>query len=131
MNNLTANRRQIEKMKTVSYREQPDFYGLFELEKDGKIVYTRFRQNNQLIALKPHLVGLNFFEDIAGFENKSAFKHLFENFYAGNQFSDNFLFDCTFDGEIVPIRVMMLKAYSTSCLKPPHIVILDIREYLK
>lgn len=110
--------------------EQLNHYGLFELERNGKIVYTRYRKNNQLIAVRPHLVGLNFFEDIADFENVTEFKCHFDNFFKSNQISDNFIFDCRFDSEIVPIRVMMLKAYSNSCMNPPNIVILDIREYL-
>lgn len=107
-----------------------NFFGLFELEKNGKILYMHFKNNKQFISLKPRPVELNFFENIAGFDNKAEFKSLFDNFYESNQNSDDCTFDCRFNNEIVPIRVMMLKAYGASCLKPPDIVILNIREYL-
>lgn len=117
-------------MDAVICREQLNYYGLFEIERNGKIIYTRYRKNNQLISMKPHFVGLNFFEDIADFKNVGELKRHFDIFFMSNQISNNFIFDCRFDEETVPIRIMMLKAYSDSCLTPSNIVILDIREYL-
>ncbi|HEY8560586.1 MAG TPA: hypothetical protein VIL74_09445 [Pyrinomonadaceae bacterium] len=101
--------------------------GLFELNNDGTVRYSRLRQNNELINADPEMVGHNFFEEIAGFENVRDLRRIFNNFVKSNKFTDNFVFDCQFPNETIRVRVMMVRAFENSYPKPADIVILDIR----
>jgi len=114
-------------MNFASYLTAANSSGLFELKNDGTVLYSRFRQNNQLINSTNELVGHNFFEEIAGFENARELRLIFNNFVKSNQFTDNFVFDCQFDETTVPVRVMMVRAFENSYPNPGDIVILDIR----
>jgi hypothetical protein len=114
-------------MNFASYLTAANSSGLFELKNDGTVLYSRFRQNNQLINTSNELVGQNFFEEIAGFENAKDLRRLFNNFVKSNQFTDNFVFDCRFADKTVPVRVMLVRAFENSYPNPGDIVILDIR----
>ena len=114
-------------MKLASYLTSANSSGIFELNNDGTVLYSRFRQNNQLENPNSEMVGHNFFEDIAGFENARELRRIFNNFVKSNKFTDNFLFDCQFPDEKVRVRVMMVRAFENSYPNPADIVILDIR----
>jgi hypothetical protein len=83
--------------------------------------------NNQLLNSSPELIGHNFFEDVASFENAAELRRIFNNFIKSNKFTDNFIFDCRFADEIVRVRVMLVRAFENSYPNPADIVILDIR----
>ena len=100
---------------------------LFELKNDGTVLYSRLRKNNQLLNADAEIVGHNFFEDFAGFENVRDLRRLFNNFVKSNKFTDNFTFECRFPEEIVRVRVMLVRAFEKSYPKSADIVILDIR----
>ena len=83
--------------------------GLFKLDKSGTVLYSRFRRTNELLNLTKQLAGQNFFEDVARFENVKDFRHKFRDFVSGNEFTDNFVFDCRITGKTIPLRVMILR----------------------
>jgi hypothetical protein len=114
-------------MNLASYLRATNSSGLFELNNDGTVLYSRLRQNNQLINGNGEMVGHNFFEDLAGFENVRDLRRIFNNFVKSNKFTDNFIFDCRFPDETVRVRVMMVRAFENSFPNPADIVILDIR----
>jgi|SRR5215203_5626971 len=114
-------------MNLASYLTVTNSSGLFELNNDGTVLYSRFRKNNQLLNTNSEMVGHNFFEDIAGFENVRDLRRIFNNFVRSNKFTDNFIFECRFSEEVVPVRVMMVRAFENSFPNPADIVILDIR----
>jgi hypothetical protein len=114
-------------MNLASYLTATNSSGLFELNNEGTVRYSRFRQNNQLINANSEMVGHNFFEDIAGFENARELRGIFNNFVKSNKFTDNFVFDCRFPDETVRVRVMMVRAFENNYPNPEDIVILDIR----
>ena len=111
----------------ASYLTNTNSSGLFELNRDGTVLYSRFRLNNQLVNANSELVGHNFFDDVASFENARELRRIFNNFIKSNKFTDNFVFDCRFPEQVVRVRVMMVRAFENSFPNPSDIVILDIR----
>jgi hypothetical protein len=97
------------------------------LNDDGTVLYSRLRLNNELLNPDPEVVGLNFFEEIAAFDNVRDLRRIFNNFVKSNRFTDNFVFDCRFDHKVVRVRVMLVRAFENSYPNPADIVILDIR----
>lgn len=114
-------------MNFASYLTAGNSSGLFELSNDGIVLYSRFRRDNQLLNADADLVGHNFFEEIAVFENAGDLHRIFTNFIKSNKFTDNFVFDCRFAEETVRVRVMMVRAFENKYPDPSDIVILDIR----
>lgn len=114
-------------MSLAAYLTTANNSGLFELKNDGTVVYSRFRQNNKLVNSSSELVGSNFFEDVAGFENAAELRRIFNTFVKSNKFTENFVFDCRFTDQTVRVRVMMVRAFENSFPTKSDIVILDIR----
>ena len=114
-------------MSFASYLTTANSSGLFELKNDGTVLYSRFRQDSRLINTDPEMIGQNFFEEIAGFENVKALRQIFNNFVKSRQFTHNFVFDCRLGEQTVPVRVMMVHAYENNYSGQDDIVILDIR----
>lgn len=114
-------------MTLAAYLTTANNSGLFELKYDGTIIYSRFRQNNQLVNSNSEMIGCNFFDDVAGIENIQDLRRIFNNFVKSNKFTDNFVFDCRFAHEVVRVRVMLVRAIENSYPNPSDIVILDIR----
>ena len=114
-------------MNLASYLTATNSSGLFELNNDGTVLYSRLRQDNRLLNADTEIIGHNFFEEIAGFENVRDLRRIFNNFLKSNKFTDNFIFDCRFPNEVVRVRVMMVRAFENSYPNPADIVIMDIR----
>ena len=117
-------------MSLASFLTATNSSGLFELNNDGTVLYSRFRQNDRLINASTELVGHNFFEEVAGFENARELRRIFNNFVKSNKFTDIFIFECRFPDEVVRVRVMMVRAFENSYPNPEDIVIMDIRNGL-
>lgn len=116
-------------MNITDYFDSSTFIsGLFELDKSGTVLYSRFRRTNELLNLTEQLAGQNFFEDVARFENVNDFRHKFRNFVLGNEFTDNFVFDCQLIGKTIPLRVMILRTSEINHHETRDILILDIRK---
>jgi len=105
-----------------------ELFGLFELDTVGTVLYSRVRENNQLLNSKPDWVGQNYFEEVAPFENINEFRRRFTNFVKGRHSAESFTFDCRFQETIIPVKVLMSGAYEVSSSEPANIVILDIRK---
>ena len=114
-------------MNIASYLTAGNSSGLFELNNEGVVLYSRFRQNNQLLNADNNLVGHNFFDEIAVFENARDLRRIFNNFVKSNKFTDNFVFNCRFSEQTVRVRVMMVRAFENKYPNPSDNVILDIR----
>lgn len=115
-------------MNMTHYLDSANFIsGLFELDRTGTVLYSRFRRTNDLLNLTEQLAGQNFFDDVADFENVKDFRNKFMNFVSSRQFSDNFSFNCRLDGKNIPLRVMILRATEANHDETRDILIVDIR----
>jgi hypothetical protein len=114
-------------MNFAAYLTASNSSGLFELKNDGTVLYSRFRQNDRLLSGGDELIGHNFFEDVAGFENARELHRIFNSFVKSNKFTDNFIFECRYADETVRVRVMMVRAFENKFFDSSGIVIMDIR----
>lgn len=106
----------------------PNYVGIFELDIQGMILYSRQTQTNTNTLPSNYLVGQNFFEEIACFDNASDFHRRFKNFINSHNSKENFSFECRLIEGNVPIRVLMLRAKEKTESQTNDIVILDIRK---
>ena len=99
----------------------PNYLGIFELDMAGNVLYSRQAQSAEI-------VGQNFFDQVADFENAPDFRRRFRNFISSHNFKENFSFECRSMQGNFPVRVMMLRATEKSESRSSDIVILDIRK---
>lgn len=105
----------------------PLFVGIFELDSAGTVLYSRQSHPCPLVKRENPLVGQNFFENIADFENVPAFRHKFKNFFYSGHSTENFNFECRCRNKCYPVRVLMLRASEKNNNSSNEFVILDIR----
>ena len=103
-------------------------FGLYELSKDGTILYTRPRTNDGLSEPEETVVGRDFFRDICGCENIDDLRRHFRRFITGDQSVDTFTFECMFQQETVRANIFMTRAYEYDYDHAGGIVIMDIRQ---
>lgn len=106
----------------------PIYVGIFELDTVGTVLYSRQPQTNVHPEKPKYLVGQNFFEQVADFDNAPEFRRRFKNFISSHNFKENFSFEChSMEGNF-PVRVLMVRAKEKSESQSNDIVILDIRK---
>ena len=104
-----------------------EVFGLYELSKEGTILYSRPRSADGLHDAAQETVGQDFFRDIFVCRNNEDLRRHFRRFITGDQPVDTFVFDCLFDQEIVRAKVFMTRAYEHDLDHTGGIVIMDIR----
>jgi hypothetical protein len=115
-------------MRLVSTLTAKDLGGLFELDADGTVVYSRLRRNEEIPDTAPGAVGCNFFDEVAAFENVEDFRRRFRYFVKGSNSIENFNFDFRFEENAVPMRVMLVRVSETDHNENAHRIIVDIRK---
>lgn len=107
-------------------------FGLFELDANGTIIYSRDFSPLEISAAATTattLVGRNFFDEVASFKNVEEFRRHFKYFMRGSNARENFIFDCDFDEAVVPVKVKMAQiSERESDSNRTKLVIVDIRK---
>lgn len=106
-------------------------FGLFELDADGTIIYSRevSRLGYVAGATSAALIGRNFFDEVAPFKNVEEFRRHFKFFMRGSNSTENFTFDCRFDGAVVvPVKVKLAQISERESDERTKLVIVDIRK---
>ena len=108
--------------------ERPaDVFGLFELDDDGNVLYSRPRLDGQLGHGSNEMIGRNFFQEVATFENREELRRHFRRFVTGAEPADVFTFDCFYGNETVKAKVSMIRARESDLGHAAGIVIMDIK----
>jgi hypothetical protein len=105
----------------------PDFVGIFELDTEGNVLYSRNSAQGIQARKSTNLVGRNFFGQVADFENITDLRRRFREFVFGHSSAENFLFECRLNEETLPVRILMMRAREINEAQVANIVILDIR----
>src|SRR4030095_3685599 len=95
-------------LATTASAEKAKLLGLFELDANGKILYSSVESGDGTLIRDPSLDGTNFFTDLAQFTNTTDFQRRFDFFRLADMRSLAFPFDCQYaDG---PFQVKVLIA---------------------
>ena len=83
--------------------------GLFELDESGRVLYSSFQSAEGAMLRQSSLDGVNFFQDIASFNNVGEFQRRFEFFRLAEARSSSFTFTCQYpDGEHL-VKIVMAR----------------------
>lgn len=106
-------------------------FGLYELSRDGTVLYSRGRDEGGLANVATEAIGRNYFHEIAPFENTADLNMHFKRFLSGSRSADTFVFDRLLDSVVVRTKVFMARAFELDLQHSGGIVVMDIRQFGK
>ena len=86
---------------------EQELLGLFELDAAGKVLYYRMESAGEASGTSPDIVGRNFYNEIAGFENVEEFRRCVTEFTRSDAAADSFDFECRY-GDFAPRMKVLL-----------------------
>jgi DNA polymerase II large subunit len=95
---------------TASLLTAQELLGLFELDDAGKVLYYR-----KDLAGEPDggssmdIVGHNFYNEVARFENVEEFRRFVTEFTRSATAADSFNFECRYDGSAHRVKVLLAR----------------------
>lgn len=117
-------------MNTISLPASPTLFGIYEMDAAGTVFYHKSEMGKLPDQNAPSVVGLNFFDEVAAFENIKEFQRRFKNFLADSHVSDNFNFDFQLQEQILNGRVRLMRVRERQNDESSDLVIVDIRQVL-
>ena len=92
---------------SVSLMTAQELLGLFELDAAGKVLYYRMESAGEPSGTSPDIVGRNFYNEVAGFENVEEFRRCVTEFTRSDAAADSFDFECRY-GDFAPRMKVLL-----------------------
>ena len=85
-------------------------FGLFELDDAGTVLYSRIEPEGEPHdGIAPDINGLNFYEQVAHFENVEEFRRRVTQFARSSSPVDSFKFDCCYEGTAQTVKVLLAR----------------------
>ena len=112
-------------------KPKPELYGVFEISDDGTILYSRQKSAGSdkfSFEKMPQIIGRNYYDEIAPFENKEEFRQRVSKFIKSDFPSKNFIFDCRINGHNFPVKIMLVRVTDRTNGELAKVTIIDIRE---
>ena len=94
---------------SVSLTTEQELLGLFELDDAGKVLYYRDDLGGEPDGTSPDLVGHNFYNEVAHFENVDEFRRCVTEFTRSATAADSFDFECRYGSSAHRIKVLLAR----------------------
>jgi hypothetical protein len=95
---------------TVSLMTAQELLGLFELDDAGKVLYHRMDDAaGEPSGTSPDIVGHNFYNEVAGFENVEEFQRCVTEFIRSATAADSFDFECRYRDSAQRVKVLVAR----------------------
>lgn len=112
----------------TSLVEERSFFGLFELDDSGTVLYSRIEVDGRSDATATSLTGQNFFKEIAPFDNVEEFRQRIAGFARSAAQADNFIFTCRINRGLMPVRVLLARIRERSNGEQTKSILVHIRK---
>jgi hypothetical protein len=90
---------------SVSQLTGQELSGLFELDSTGKVLYYRMDSGGEPLDM----TGLNFYDEVAPFENVEEFRRCVTEFTGSTKAADSFNFECHYGDSDYAVRVLLAR----------------------
>lgn len=94
---------------SVSSMTAQELSGLFELDDTGKVLYYRMDSGGEPSNTAPDIVGHNFYNEIARFENVDEFRRCVTEFISSATAADSFDFECRYGSSAHRVKVLLAR----------------------
>ena len=92
---------------TIATRQK--LFGLLELDVEGRVLYSRIDSGTDARNFEGDIRGLNFFTEVAPFENTGELQQHVDDFRLGSQQANTISFTCQYGDGPVQVRVLMAR----------------------
>jgi hypothetical protein len=86
-----------------------EFLGLFEIDKAGKVLYYRMDSGGEPGGTSPDIVGHDFYNEVARFENVDEFRRCVTEFIRSATAADSFDFECRYGDSAHRVKVLLAR----------------------
>jgi hypothetical protein len=93
----------------VSLLTQQKLYGLFEMNEEGTVLYSRVEPEGEPEEAGECMVGRNFIAEVVPFGNVEEFRHRVGCFTRSQSQADSFNFNCEYGDGPEPVRVLLAR----------------------
>jgi hypothetical protein len=94
---------------SVSLMPAQELLGLFELDGAGKVLYHRMDSAGEPGGTPADIVGQNFYNEVAGFENVDEFRRCVTEFTRSATAADSFDFECRYGSSTHRVKVLLAR----------------------
>jgi hypothetical protein len=94
---------------SVSLMTEQELLGLFELDHAGKILYHRTDVDRETGGTSQDIVGQNFYNEVARFENVEDFRRCVTEFISSATPANSFEFECRYGGSAQRVKVLLAR----------------------
>ena len=94
---------------SISLTTAQELLGLFELDDAGKVLYYRRDLADEPGGVSMDIVGHNFYNEVARFENVEEFRRCVTEFTRSATAADSFDFECRYDGSAHRVKVLLAR----------------------
>ena len=94
---------------SVSLMTTQELLGLFELDDAGKVLYYRMDSAGEPSDTSPDIVGRNFYNEVASFENVEEFRRCVTEFTRSDTPADSFDFECRYGSSAHRVKVLLAR----------------------
>jgi hypothetical protein len=98
---------------SVSMTTAQELLGLFELDKAGKVLYYREDLAGEPDGTSQDIVGHNFYNEVAHFENVEEFRRCVAEFTLSATAADSFDFECRYGSSAHRVKVLLARICET------------------
>lgn len=105
-----------------------EIFGLFELDLAGTVMYSKIDPENSSGRLPPNLIGLNFFDEIAPFQNSEEIRRRFRYLAQSSDSADQFTMIYQADEKSLKAKVMLTQINEREFNGNQKFIIVDIRK---
>lgn len=113
---------------STSLLEQQTYFGLFELDDRGTVLYSRVEQDGRKDVKGPDVTGQNFFNEIALFDNSEEFRKRVADFIKSDAGADHFIFNCRINSSLLPVKVLLARIRERTNSNQTKSVLIHIRK---
>ncbi len=108
--------------------EQQNYFGLFELDDSGTVLYSRVEPDGRSDMKGPDVAGQNFFKEVLPFENGEEFRRRILKFIKSSAEADSFIFNCRINSMSMPVRVLLARISNRGDNDQTKSILLHIRK---
>ncbi len=115
-------------MMSASLLDPQKLFGLFELDAQGNVLYSRMEPDGEGNSSAPVVAGHNFFDDIAPLANAPELRSRIANFTNSDGPADSFNFTCHLENGMLPVKVLLARIRERSNSTHTKTILLHIRK---
>lgn len=115
-------------MMNASLPDPQKLFGLFELDSQGNVLYSRMEPDGDGRSSAPVGAGRNFFDDVAPFANATELRSRIARFTNSAGPADNFNFTCHLENGTLPVKVLLARISERSDGTHTESILLHIRK---